>query len=334
MSSISLSNALVGYGLHMESVMSPHTISDYRRTLRRFADWWNSNGRSPDPDLDQITPETVRRFLGHWSQVEVRPGGCVPGREPQRLSAKTIRNMHTALSAFFSWCVQERYLPADRHPIRGRVPAPPVHRPQIQPLSVDEINALRDAARHSAAYTTSRGRRASAEISTGLRNRALLEFLLHTGARASECELLRVRDLDLKARTALVHGKGRGRERKPRTVPYGAKCGQILFRYLADRGAVNQPDAPVFATRSGGSMTRNAIGLVVKRMGKRAGVPRVHPHLLRHTFAVRYVVEGGDVASLQRILGHTDPQMSLHYANLADEHVQLVGRRVNPMDRI
>jgi hypothetical protein len=78
----------------------------------------------------------------------------------------------------------------------------------------------------------------------------------------------------------------------------------------------------------------NTIRMLFKRLRQRSGVKRVHPHLLRHTFATSYLVAGGDVFTLQSILGHTTLEMTRRYVALASSQVNLQHRRFSPMDRI
>lgn len=81
-------------------------------------------------------------------------------------------------------------------------------------------------------------------------------------------------------------------------------------------------------------MTYNALRLMMNRLTRRSGVERLHAHLLRHTFAVNYLVNGGDVFSLQQILGHTTLDMVRRYINLTNTPVMAQHNRLSPVDRM
>jgi site-specific recombinase XerD len=84
----------------------------------------------------------------------------------------------------------------------------------------------------------------------------------------------------------------------------------------------------------GTPLTYQGFRQVIKRLGKAAGVPRLHPHLFRHTFAVRYLMNGGDIMTLKLILGHTTLEVTQMYLHLAEAHVQVQHNRFSPVDRL
>ena len=301
---ISLSRAVEGFNLHLAAEgASDHTLQDYNTTLSRFVQFCG-----PLTVPDTISPNQIRRFLAYWQGKTVAPPGVAP-RPPRTLAPKTILNMHTALSSFWSWLVMEGY--AEEHIIKGRVARPRVPPPDIQPLSTDQITALIQAA------------------SMSDRNRAIVLFALDTGARASEiCDLTHDR-LDLAAKTATINGKGN----KTRTVVFGRKTGRALFRYMA--GVDEDPrHGRVFSSLRGDPLTRSALLQMIRRMGKRAGINRLYPHRLRHTFAIHYLRNGGDVMTLQRQLGHSSMDMVRRYLQIAGADLERVHRRASPVDNL
>lgn len=161
-----------------------------------------------------------------------------------------------------------------------------------------------------------------------VRDRAILLLLLDTGLRVSEAAGVRLGDLRADG-TLKVRGKGA----KERIVPVGGTARGAIVRYLAQRGE-GAADEPLFLGRRGGLDARG-IQQVLRRLKTRIGVTgRLSPHSLRHTFARSYLVNGGDVFSLQRILGHTTLDMVKRYVALAD--VDLVARHAtaSPADRL
>jgi len=87
-------------------------------------------------------------------------------------------------------------------------------------------------------------------------------------------------------------------------------------------------------TLQGTVMSGNAVQLMIGRLGRMSGVKRLHPYLCRHTFATNYLLNGGDVFTLQQILGHTTLEMVRRYVNLASAHVRVQHRKFSPMDKM
>jgi integrase/recombinase XerD len=300
---IGLAHAVEGFNLHLQAEKrSPHTISDYEVTLRRFTAFCGALTR-----IDLITPDRIRQFLADWAEREVAPAGIAP-RPVQKLSAKSIKNMHAALSSFFAWAEREQYI--EQNPITDRIKPPTSTPPPIDPLTVDEARRLTAAAR-------------------GSRDQAIISFLLDTGCRASElCGITRA-NLDVAGHSALVNGKGG----KRRIIPFGDKTARLLFRYLASRNG-EPPTALVFKVRSGEPLRREALLDLVHTVAKRANVSDCYPHRLRHTFAISYLRNGGDIYTLQAILGHSDLDMVKRYLAIAGADVQSAHRRASPVDNL
>jgi site-specific recombinase XerD len=162
-----------------------------------------------------------------------------------------------------------------------------------------------------------------------VRDRAILLLLLDCGLRVSEAAGLRLGDLRPDG-TLKVMGKGA----KERIVPVGGTARTAIVRYMGQRGA-GAPDEPLFLGRRG-ALDWRGMQQVLKRLKGRAGITgRCSPHSLRHTFARSYLVNGGDVFSLQRILGHTTLDMVKRYVALAElEIVRRIHAVASPADRL
>jgi integrase/recombinase XerC/integrase/recombinase XerD len=165
---------------------------------------------------------------------------------------------------------------------------------------------------------------------SGARNHAIVVLFLDTGLRLSELVGLSVEDVRVGESWLKVYGKG-GKER---IVPFGARTTKVLNRYSSFYRPADGISDAFFVNEDGSSLTENAVKQVFKRLQVRAGLPRLHPHLLRHTFATSYLMAGGDVFSLQAILGHTTLEMTRRYVNLASSHVAIQQKRFSPMDRL
>lgn len=153
----------------------------------------------------------------------------------------------------------------------------------------------------------------------GIRDRAILLVLLDTLIRVSELVGLDAEDVDLDEGILRVMGKGR----KERDVPFGRATAHALRRY---RGLVEdlRPGDPFFITRYGRRTSRWAVQQMMADCGRAARIDgvRCSPHTLRHTGAKRFILAGGDVLTLQKLLGHTTLLMVRRYVELADVDVR------------
>jgi integrase/recombinase XerD len=186
------------------------------------------------------------------------------------------------------------------------------------------------------ALTTDDARRlidaAKADKRNGMRDTAIILFLLDTGCRAAEVVGLKNADILWAQRMAKVYGKGD----KERVVFFSAETMRAMKKYaMRDRRA--ECDR-FFQTEEGRSLTPSGLLHVTKRVGQRAQVTNVHPHRFRHTFALTFLRQGGNVLALQRLLGHTTLAMTQRHVamvsdDLAREHSEhspvmaMLGRR-------
>jgi len=90
----------------------------------------------------------------------------------------------------------------------------------------------------------------------------------------------------------------------------------------------------VFLSVEGTPLTYNGLSLIIRRLALGADIPRLHAHLFRHTFAVRYLMNGGDIMTLRLILGHTTLEVTQVYMHLAESHIQVQLSKFSPVDRL
>jgi site-specific recombinase XerD len=116
----------------------------------------------------------------------------------------------------------------------------------------------------------------------------------------------------------------------------GLTARRAVIRYLEHFRSqpVNPHESKLFLTVAGDPITVESVEQMIRRLANRSGVPRLHPHLLRHSFAVRYLVNGGDVFTLQKILGHTTLEMTRKYVTLASGDVKEKHRQYSPIDNL
>lgn len=157
----------------------------------------------------------------------------------------------------------------------------------------------------------------------GLRNSAILETLYATGIRVSECAGIRLNDIDLDNRTILVTGKGN----KQRYVPFGEYAQDAIETYLSDARApimarYHQSHQFLFVNHYGGPITARGIEYIMDEIVKQSSLTtKIHPHMLRHTFATEMLNNGADMRSVQELLGHSSLSTTQIYTHVTKSHL-------------
>ncbi len=285
---------------------SPQTLEQYKWALDMLVQF-------VDKPLRQVTVENLRAFM---ASVQNNP----------RLSSSSIFHVWKSIRAFYKWASTEGL---SARPDK-QLTKPRFAYREIQPLSEAEIKALLKAIDRTA---PSQGKRQSFTMprSTAHRDRAIIMLLLDTGIRASELCRLTIKDIDMQNSTITVHPFMSGIKSRPRIIPIGNVAKKALWRHLTARDTEYKGNE-LFFSRDGHPLNRDSLRHLLVRLGERAGVPNVHPHRFRHTFAIQYLRNGGDIFTLQRILGHTTLSMVQHYLALADADTQSAHRRASPVD--
>lgn len=157
----------------------------------------------------------------------------------------------------------------------------------------------------------------------GQRNKALLELLYATGIRVSECCQIRLKDLDFSLSTILIHGKG-GKERY---VPFGNAAKKALIQYI-DAGRIelltNKPSHDIlFVNYRGGRLSERGVRTVLNSMFDKSTLNgKIHPHMLRHSFATHLLNNGADMRSVQELLGHAFLSSTQVYTHVSNEYLR------------
>ncbi|MGA2159802.1 MAG: tyrosine-type recombinase/integrase [Dehalococcoidia bacterium] len=277
---------------------SERTIAWYPQMIGYFVKFLESNGIITT--LGNLNARNVREFLVH--------------EQSRGLSPFTVAGEARSLKAFSSWLLREGYTAEN---VLATIKVPKTPSKIIEPLISTEIETLLQAENPLTAY--------------GSRNIALLTTLLDTGLRCSEISGLALADAHIDQGYLKVKGKGD----RERYVPLGALAQKLLWRYVFHfrPEPVNDANDFLFLSLEGKCLQSNAIKLLLKRWGKKAGVPRLHAHLCRHTYATNFLTrQCGDVFMLKQILGHSTLEMVNRYVHYASSQALIQSRPSSPVD--
>lgn len=274
---------------------SPRTVDAYRRDLAAFA-------ATIDGRIAETTTDEIEAWL-----AAMRADGRAPATIARRLAAVRAYLRHLTLMGTRS----DNPAASIAGPRRARtVP---------RTLSPAEAEHLVE----TAGGTSPRA----------MRDRALVELLYGAGLRVSEAIGLAKASVDLDQRIVRVVGKG-GKER---LVPLGRPAADAVRRYMAlGRPHLDRRRRPdLFLNARGGALTRAGAFLILRRLADRAGLEpgRVHPHLLRHSFATHLLEGGADLRSVQEMLGHADVGTTERYTHVSDRHRREAYFRAHPHAR-
>lgn len=271
---------------------SLRTARDYRQKLGALAAFLGA-----DTDVASITANDLRRFLVDLRSRGARYVGTTARPEiPGGLAPASIAGYVRCLKRLFSFLLEEEVIAKD--PAR-RIKSPHVARGEPKAYHAEDFPRLLAAT--------------AGDDPAMIRDRAVLLFLADTGCRVAGLVGLCIDDLDLVGMTAKVTEKGS----KARRVPFSEPTRAALLAWLLVRPTVSHNRLwATLGTRGGPWLTDEGVRQLLKRLKARAGVTGpVNPHSFRHGFAREYLLNGGDLATLADLLGHSDVQVTWqHYA--------------------
>lgn len=274
----------------IEKNYSPHTADSYKKDLSEFEKFLDQRGVK---DIKKIDYFCLRKFLSLLSE--------------RKLSKRSLSRKISTLKSFFKFIVREGILKSN--PAASLI-YPRLDKPLPKFLTEKEVIALLELP--------------DLDNFSGLRDKAILEFLYSTGARASEAVSLKVSDMDIISGVAKVKGKGR----KERLLPLGEPALLSIKAYLDRRTDTNQS---LFINSRGGSLTDRGLRFVVHKYIIKAAVSLgVSPHTFRHSFATHLLNRGADLRSVQELLGHSSISTTQVYTHLTIDSLKKVYEKAHP----
>lgn len=285
------------------------TITLYMQSIRFFCDWLTAQGRPTT--LDQFT----RHAVVAW---ETDLG--------ERVDVETVRTRHRGLRRFGRWLAAEGELdasPTDGMEIPGRLEKP------VRVLADDELTALIK----TCAVPRGKAGEFKRTAFDGRRDEVIIRVLLDCGLRVSELVGLEIdTSFDLGREMLFVVGKGN----RPRGVPYSSSTALALDRYLRIRAIhphTNHSSRLLLGER--GPMTQDGVRWRLEERAKQAGIEDIHPHAFRHTFAHRWLKNGGQERDLMHLAGwRSDAMLQVYARSTAQERAHDAHRRMGLGDRV
>lgn len=285
-----------GNFLKAERGMAVNTVLAYGRDMERYSGWVAGGGSK-----NYLSP-TLRELAGYLTFL----------RDEQLAPASVARHL-VALKMFYRFLrLEER---GDPNAVE-LLASPALWERVPHVLSPEAVEKLLQGPMSADRFF--------------LRDRAILETLYATGARASEVVGLKLADLHLDSSFCKCHGKGS----KQRVVPLGDAAKNALKYYLGEqRGDLTQhtDSGHVFVSKGGRRLTRELLWMLVKKYVKRAGLPKsTSPHTLRHSFATHLLAGGADLRAVQEMLGHSSIRTTQIYTHVDHTRLKAVHKQFHP----
>jgi integrase/recombinase XerD len=296
---------------------SPKTISAVTSSVSYLARFLNDNDSSTDA-ID-IGPAEIRSYILYLHQRRPFAGHPYARSQNRPLSDHTVNCYLRSLRAFWSWLLSEEILQTSPF---DKVKVPRASKKVMPTLNPGELRALLAAADTGSAI--------------GYRDYTIMLQLIDTGLRVSELTGLKIGDVDFTQGIVRVLGKGN----KERLVPFGQEVQRCLWHYANFARPAPLPlyNDILFLTQDGRKLTRNRVSAILTRYARISGLKgagrRVFPHMLRHTAAVSFLRNRGNMFALQRMLGHSSLEMTRRYCELADTDVKQAHMTASPADNL
>lgn len=286
---------------------SSKTIAVYKQRLGYFSKF------IPYIDISELQYSDVQRYIV-WLKGKVKnsnhPYAVVRN---EQLSDTTIQSYIRDVRSFVNFCIERKYITNDSF---DYFRLPKAKKTIIEILDDETIkNLFKFCDKNN-------------NKKIALRNKIIISLMVDCGLRVNEVVTLKISDIKIKENILKVLGKGN----KERYVPFGDFTAKLLNDYIKKYCKKNQEI--LLINEYGNPVGYYGVKKLFQKIRKYTRNDKIHPHLLRHTFATKYLINGGDITSLKMILGHTSLKMVEHYLHLAEQFTINKYKQYSIMDNI
>jgi site-specific recombinase XerD len=317
LSDICLRDAGKGFliSLRASNRYSPNYLEGLERTLALVTLYAEERGW---PNVPYLTTSHIEEYLAYFQERPIYFG------ERYKTNSRTpsqgyIEVQYRRLKRCFGWLVERDHI--KRNPL-ALIPHSHVDEKVVATVAQDDMMRLLE-------LVDPRRARNRSEVFRFTRDRAVLYVLWDTPSRRNEIAGLTVNDVDLDAGAILVMGKGR----KQRWMPVGSTVQELLWGYLQVREPRAHREPALWVLEGGRGMQPNWLYLMLKRLGQRAGVPNLHTHRFRHTYAINALEAGMNERELTVNMG-TKRIPDTYFRTLGEKAVAKKHREISPADRL
>ena len=290
------------------------TINGYYDTVRYFREWLSNDIEY----IDQITSIILREYINYLKNDRLPYQGDDQREKTKKgLSVSTINIRLRNLKTIFRFLFNEGMI--NKNPTSNIPLVKDDYHEEVQGLSDEEIDLI------LASYDD--------KLFAQWRDKTLVLLLLDTGLRINEAVSLTSEQIDFQQNTLLVPSNI-AKNRKYREIPISREISKRLRQLLDETVQYFGEGCQLFMNAYGDDFTADAFRRRLNRLKVKLDIPKLHPHMFRHTFARNYILNGGDVFTLQKILDHADIQTTRKYIQMDSEHLRQQHNKFSPVRRL
>lgn len=272
------------------------TIESYKGSFQKFLGSFDENMK-----IGEVNRETIYHYKGKLVSVE-------------ELSIASINHYLRDLRTFVNWCIDRRYIEESNikiEMVKGQEEV-------IEVYTEEELQLLLAKPRSSESFAM-------------WRDWAVINWILGTGNREGTIVNVKIGDVHFGRKEILIRAQ---KNKKPNIIPLSTKLASVLKVYIQKCLTEMGDEEYLFCNQYGEYLTPKALQQSIRKYNQKRGVERTSVHALRHTFAKNWVVNGGDVFRLQKLLGHSTLEMTRHYVNLFSADLKKDYEDFSPLDTL